>query len=546
LADVGIQDGTLTLVGAEVGGPDERPAALLSFVAPTDSAYTVSADTVHFLGRTAIGFSDAPAANHNFETNGQVWLEVDTSGRYSIGGNTGITRWTFHTRDTTLSGTYDVSPTGFNRMAVSYDPLNHVAAASIDGVTVALVPYAGPSVRYVGVEGSLHGNVDNFTVRAGPSSRDPRLAGPIEVDRPSIRCVHASQLARALGTWRRRPHAPGLDLEDALRDAVLLGRIAVAARLPSERGLAAELGLSRGTVSAAYGRLRDGGWVTTRTGAGSVTALPGTLNARLAAPGGWRSRGDDAHIDLAYAAPIAPLPEYLEALETASERLRGLALEPVVSELEELQEAIADRYRASGLATSADQVVLTGGASAGLVLGLRDVAPPGSRLLVESPTYPGALEIAAQHGAQLIGWPMLDGWDADAFVQLADRHRIRAAYVTFDFHNPTGALADPEERARIVRLARERDIALIVDETLRDLAFVVSRAPAPTVGATLHLGSLSKSVWAGLRVGWIRARDTRAADRLRVQARQQLDGDQLLERWRSGPARPCTAPHAAG
>ena len=185
---------------------------------------------------------------------------------------------------------------------------------------------------------------------------------------------------------------PGLDLEDALRDAVLLGRIAVAARLPSERGLAAELGLSRGTVSAAYGRLRDGGWVTTRTGAGSVTALPGTLNARLAAPGGWRSRGDDAHIDLAYAAPIAPLPEYLEALETASERLRGLALEPVVSELEELQEAIADRYRASGLATSADQVVLTGGASAGLVLGLRDVAPPGSRLLVESPTYPGALE----------------------------------------------------------------------------------------------------------------------------------------------------------
>ena len=119
MADVGIQDGTLTLVGAEVGGPDERPAALLSFVAPTDSAYTVSADTVHFLGRTAIGFSDAPAANHNFETNGQVWLEVDTSGRYSIGGNTGITRWTFHTRDTTLSGTYDVSPTGFNRMAVS-------------------------------------------------------------------------------------------------------------------------------------------------------------------------------------------------------------------------------------------------------------------------------------------------------------------------------------------------------------------------------------------------------------------------------------------
>jgi DNA-binding transcriptional MocR family regulator len=190
----------------------------------------------------------------------------------------------------------------------------------------------------------------------------------------------------------------------------------------------------------------------------------------------------------------------------------------VVRELPELQEAIASRYRTAGLPTTVDQIVLVGGAAAGLVLALRDVAPPGSRLLVESPTYPGALEIAAQHGTQLIGWPVLDGWDADSFAHLADRHRVRAAYATFDFHNPTGALAGPEERTRIVQLARERDIALIVDETLRDLAFAVDGAPAPTVGATLRLGSLSKSVWAGLRTGWIRAGDARTADRLRSQA----------------------------
>jgi DNA-binding transcriptional MocR family regulator len=190
----------------------------------------------------------------------------------------------------------------------------------------------------------------------------------------------------------------------------------------------------------------------------------------------------------------------------------------VVSELPELQDAIAGRYSATGLPTSIDQIILTGGASAALILALRDVAPPGSRLLVESPTYPGALEIAAQHGTQLIGWPVLSGWDADAFAQLADRHRVRAAYATFDFHNPTGAVAGAAERARIVRLARERDVALIVDETLRDLAFAVAAPPAPTSGATVHLGSLSKSVWAGLRVGWIRAGDTRTADRLRSQA----------------------------
>jgi hypothetical protein len=166
--DFGIQDGTLSLVGSEVGGPDDRPAALLPFAAPTDTEYTVSAETVYFLGKTAIGFSNAPAANRNFETNGQAWLEVDTSGRYIVGGNTGITRWTFHTGDgTVVTGTYDVSlSTGFNQIAVSYDPVGHIATASIDGVTVASVPYTA-SVSYVGVEGTWHANVDNFTVRAG-------------------------------------------------------------------------------------------------------------------------------------------------------------------------------------------------------------------------------------------------------------------------------------------------------------------------------------------------------------------------------------------
>jgi len=168
--ELGIQDGTLSLVGSEIGGPDDRPAALLPFAAPTDSAYTVSAETVYFLGKTAIGFSDAAAANRNFETDGQAWLEVDTSGLYIIGGNTGIARWTFHTGDgTTRSGTYDPSyATGFNRLAVSYDPVNHVASASIDGVTVASVDYTAPSVAYVGVEGTWHANVDNFTVRTLP------------------------------------------------------------------------------------------------------------------------------------------------------------------------------------------------------------------------------------------------------------------------------------------------------------------------------------------------------------------------------------------
>jgi hypothetical protein len=167
----GHQDGVLAIVGAELGAPDTRPAALLPFPAPTGSASTVSGDVTETLGRTAIGFSSSAATTRNFETGGQVWLEADTSGLFSIGGNIGVGRWTFHTGGSsgrTLAGTYPFDfGTGFDRLAVSYDPAAHVATASVDGQVVASVPYVAQPIEYVGVEGSLHANIDNFTVRAG-------------------------------------------------------------------------------------------------------------------------------------------------------------------------------------------------------------------------------------------------------------------------------------------------------------------------------------------------------------------------------------------
>jgi hypothetical protein len=163
----GLQDGSLSIVGAEAGAPDTRPAAVLPFAAPADSAFTVSADTVPFIGKTAIGFSTSAAANQNFEAGGEAWLELDTLGRSPLGDNTGITRWTFHAGASTSTGTYDVSPTSYDRMTVTYDPVDQVASATVDGVVVASLPYAARPIRFVGVEGSLHGHVDNFTVRAG-------------------------------------------------------------------------------------------------------------------------------------------------------------------------------------------------------------------------------------------------------------------------------------------------------------------------------------------------------------------------------------------
>ncbi len=164
---LGYQDGLLTIVG-EPGSPDTRPNALLPFPAPTDSPSTVSGDIVWFNGTTAIGFTNSSATNRNFETDGQAWLELDTTAF----GPTGdfIARWTFHTNGlsgTTLNGTFTIDNSGYNHAAVSYDPVTHVAAAMVNGEVVASVPYAAQPIRYVGVEGTKVGNVDNFAVWQG-------------------------------------------------------------------------------------------------------------------------------------------------------------------------------------------------------------------------------------------------------------------------------------------------------------------------------------------------------------------------------------------
>ena len=164
---LGYQDGLLTIV-SEPGSPDTRPNALLPFPAPTDSPSTASGEIVNFNGTTAIGFTTSSATNSNFESNGQAWLELDTTAFGPTGD--GIARWTFHTdglSGATLSGTFTLDNNSYNRAAVSYDPVTHIAAAMINGAVVASVPYTAQTIKYVGVEGTNVGNIDNFSVWRG-------------------------------------------------------------------------------------------------------------------------------------------------------------------------------------------------------------------------------------------------------------------------------------------------------------------------------------------------------------------------------------------
>lgn len=318
--------------------------------------------------------------------------------------------------------------------------------------------------------------------------------------------LSAHALAGLLGDWRASEPAYEA-IADAVRVLCLDNRIAARTALPAERELALRLGVSRTTVAAAYRSLRESGHLESRRGSGSVT-LPLTRE-RLAS-----AQGADGVIDLQQASPAAwpgLAALYADAAGSAATLVArpGYDIQGSVG----LRTAIADHYGRRGLPTDPEQIIVMPGAQSAISFASAVLTRPGDRVLIETPTYPHAVDAFRRHGARLIGVPVDvdDGWDVDRAADAFLRAVPAAAYLMPDFHNPTGRSMSAAERVEIARHAAAMGTVLIIDETTGELD--IDRpdrfAPFATIDEpglrVLTLGSLGKTVWGGLRVGWIRS-----------------------------------------
>ena len=318
-------------------------------------------------------------------------------------------------------------------------------------------------------------------------------------------------LAELLPDLRSMPGPVYSALAHAITSLVLDGRVVTETRLPSERELATSLGLSRATVTAAYDQLRTDGFLASRTGSGSYVTVPAGAQPRPTLAR-WQLRPENGAdvIDLSCAALPAP-PELLpatvaEAAPRLGAYLFGNGYEP--AGLPVLREAVAARFTARGVPTRPEQVLITNGSQHGLDLLLRLLLGPGDRVLTELPTYPGALDAVRSNGGRLVPVPMAaaGGWQVEQLQATLRQTAPRLAYLTPDFHNPTGALVPAADRREVLRTARQTGTTVVVDESFVDLGFGAhERSMAELDPGTVTLGSLSKPVWGGLRVGWLRA-----------------------------------------
>jgi DNA-binding transcriptional MocR family regulator len=333
-----------------------------------------------------------------------------------------------------------------------------------------------------------------------------------------------SELAGLIGAVDGLPGPRYAGLARRIRDLVTTGSLPVGSRLPAERELAAELDVSRVTVASAYRVLREEGFARTRHGSGTVTELP-RADTR------WRPPSSEPGLlDLAHAAPEAApqlMGAYERALAALPAQLAGHGY--ATNGLPQLRAVIADRFTARGLPTEPDQVVVTAGVGDATAVVLDTLLQPGDRVLVEHPTYPGVLGMVNAAGGRCTPVPV-DSGDPDALVRaahlVARQSSPRLAFVMPDFSNPTGARLSATGRRRLAATLWQQGVLTVVDEVVADLHLDGDALPPYAAGlpdaATATVGGLSKAVWGGLRIGWLRTEAALAAELGATLARRQL------------------------
>jgi DNA-binding transcriptional MocR family regulator len=176
-----------------------------------------------------------------------------------------------------------------------------------------------------------------------------------------------------------------------------------------------------------------------------------------------------------------------------------------------LRQQIADRMTTRGTPAAADQILVLQGSQQGLDLVSKLLINPGDVIVTESPTFLGALIAFNPTEPRYVGVRMDDdGLDPEHLAQLlASNSNVKFIYTIPDFQNPSGASLSFERRKRVIELANKYDVIILEDTAYREVRFEGMAPPTlkslDTEGRVILLGSFSKTLAPGLRLGWAMA-----------------------------------------
>ena len=319
-------------------------------------------------------------------------------------------------------------------------------------------------------------------------------------------------------------------------------------KLLPERELASLLEVSRTTIINAYRLLEEQGHIVTRVGSGTYVAEPSLIDQQ---DGGmpW-----DQLFRPQYKSPLSSLLRTLVAAPTADETISLAAGMPdpnlydlrIIEEhfssgdydldsadfgyipiegYSPLRRSIANWQSSQGIQTSPDNIIVVSGSQQGLYLVIKAFVEPRDYVIVEAPTYLGALQQLESIGARILRLPQSDSIDLAVLEDYLIRYRPKLFYTIPTFQNPTGKTMSLRQRQDLIRLAARYRLAIIEDDPYSQLYY--GQQPPPSLksldiyGGVIYIGTFSKMLFPGLRIGWVNAAP-QVINRL-VQEKQYVD-----------------------
>ena len=330
---------------------------------------------------------------------------------------------------------------------------------------------------------------------------------------------------------RTNPVALYQQISEHLKARIGDGRLPAGARLPTVRQLASDLGVTRLTIQNAYSELQTAGWIESTVGRG--TYVSHDVNGHSFGRGMVALTPDGVINDILQVNHIVGL----RSMASASPDARLFPAEEFWATLAELQSdavamvsysssqgdpqlrvAISEDLAERGIDVTPDEVLVVAGVTQGLALISRTLAQVGDTILVEQPTYLGLLHTLKLHGVHAVGVSMDEqGPNLSEMEQAILQHRPRFFYTVPTFQNPTGLCMSLDRRLAVLELCANYGVMVVEDDIYGRLAY---DAPSPpplysldTRGQVIYVGSYSKVLMPGLRLGFVVA-PQRWADRL--------------------------------